>query len=386
MKNFAHASSLLSILCSLTLVASATVDGLQGQAVITVPVLELNRHTPHDNADLSFPASPETKKSYRDHQALYNEHVRIVETNGDAVRIAFDGLIYDFDSTTHEPISTFWTYSKYLALLEQLNNKALFAALPHPMYAQEPTVVLTYPWNGFSVGTRFRHTPDKDTHNMYAIVRIDYTNNVIINDTVPHDCARIETKLENQQQARQLFVDIINSFLDRVARDGVVPFVWGGSSFMYPYQQDAFYLKNGVWHRKGQEGSMYNGYDASEFVMRMAQIAGINFPYKTTWTIEQSKKALSATESLEQGDLIWIPGGIMIVSSLENNEVVTAHGYTSGYGCVHRLPLENCFLGIKTYADLVELYRSGKPLIILDKQGQPVKTCPQFKLLKFIEA
>ncbi len=386
MKNIAKLNALLFLLIAGSLAATQSPAARHNHAVITLPILELNRHEPHDITDTTLPASPETKKCHRDHQGLINEQVSIVETNGDAVKIKFDGLIYDFDNSTHEPINTFWTYSKYLATLEYLKNNNLLSALPHPDYGAEPTIVLIYPWNNFSVSTRFKHVPENDTQDGYAIVRIDYTNNTIATDMVPHNCARIETKPENAQQARQIFVDVINTFLDRVARDGVVPFVWGGSSFMRPYSaQDKFYLKDGLWHREGSENKIYYGYDASEFVWRMAQIAGINFPYKTTWTMEQSLHPLTANGVLEDSDLIWAQGSIMIVSSIERNEVVIAHGYTSGHGCVHQLKLSESFQGINTYADLVADYHAGKPLVMLDKNGQVIRTCETFKLLKLID-
>jgi hypothetical protein len=381
MKNTIHLHALLTLLC----ITSVNASTVPHYAVITQPVLDLNRHQAHDATTVFYPAAPQTEKIQRDHQGLINERVQVIETNGDAVKIQFDNLIYDLDSSG-QPITTFWTATKYLALVEQLAANNLLSALANPEYGAEPTIVLIYPWNGFSVGTRLRHAPENDTQDGYAIVRIDYTNNGIVSDTVPHDCALIEKKPENAQQARQLFVGIINTFLDRVACHGVVPFVWGGSSFVRPYAADQkFYLQDGVWHREGFTNSMYNGYDASEFVWRMAQIAGIHFPYKTTWTMERSLQPLAANGILEDGDLIWVPGGLMIVSSVEKNEVVVAHGYTSGYGCIHKLKLSECLHGITTYADLVANYHAGKPLVILGKDGGIIRTCETFKLLKLVD-
>lgn len=386
MKNIVKLHVLLPLIFATYAHAQHNPDNLSQYAVITHNVLELNRHKPHEAADSTFPASPETKKCHRDHQGLINEWVQIVETNGDAVKIKFSDLIYDFDNFSHKPLTTFWTYKKYLMNLEQLTTNNLLSALPHPAHGAQPTIVLTYPWNNFSVGTRFKHIPENNTQDGFAIVRIDYAHSSIMHDIVPFECARIETKPENAQQARQVFVGIINTFLDRVAREGVVPFVWGGSSFLHPYSaQETAYLKAGVWHRKGSENKIYYGYDASQFVWRMAQIAGIYSPYKTTWTMEQSLHPLTINGQLENGDLIWAQGSIMIVSSIENNEVVIAHGYTSGYGCVHKLKLSKSFQGINTYADLVADYHAGKPLVLLGKDGQVIRTCETFKLLRLID-
>ncbi len=73
-----------------------------------------------------------------------------------------------------------------------------------------------------------------------------------------------------------------------------------------------------------------SGYDCSEFVMRMAKIAGVDFPWKTTTAIERSRRALDSQDLLEEGDLIWVQGHVMVVSNIERNEIIESRGYGSG--------------------------------------------------------
>ena len=130
--------------------------------------------------------------------------------------------------------------------------------------------------------------------------------------------------------------------------------------------------------------SPYTGYDCSELIMRMAQLAGINFVWKTSQVMSEQCAPLTSDGFLEDGDLIWFPGHIVIVSSIANNEIIEARGYGSGYGCVHRIKLSECFKGIETYDNLVDAYFSQTPLFLCDKQGEVTKELPVFKILKLI--
>lgn len=347
---------------------------------------------PAIDASITYPAPynnaicGNTKSCPRAHQGLYNELATIIEERENCVKIVCNNIVYGYDSESKEALNSFWVYKKDLAELKNLSDD-LLNSIPSPQYAQEATIVLTYPWKTFSVGTRFKHIQEQDTLIAYAIRRADFTNNTTIIDFVPRKNAIIETK-KHHHAARKLFVKNINELIDRVSStsqasiSSVIPYVWGGSSFAVPYQ-DNFYLENGSWQRSGKNDP-YSGYDCSEFVMRMAQIAGIEFPWKTTLIMEQCKKALSKNEPLENGDLIWIPGHVMIVSNIKQNEIIEARGYKGGYGRVHRLKLDQCFDGIASYEDLLKKYRKKKTIQLKDKQGLIQEKEYSFKLLKLL--
>ncbi|MBY0109650.1 MAG: C40 family peptidase [Candidatus Babeliaceae bacterium] len=111
----------------------------------------------------------------------------------------------------------------------------------------------------------------------------------------------------------------MNDLIDRISQneaDNVIPYVWGGSSFLEPYQQGCFYTKDGVWHRQGKNDP-YTGYDCSEFIMRMAKIVGINFPWKTTTSIQHGLAQFTSKDILQAGDIIWVEGHTMIISDIE---------------------------------------------------------------------
>lgn len=385
---------------------------LSGYAVIKSPVVDMNTCLPLcESKDL--PVSPEIGKCPRAHQGLYNEKIKLLEADGDCVKIAFDSIIYGLDEKTKKVINTFWVYKKYIIPLVTLEENNLLQAVPSSVYAQEPTIFLIYPFSSeigevFSVGTRFKRVQEKDNLNHngqiseYAVIIADYEQNKIIVDYIPVDCARVEIRDQDDKQARKLFVEIINNLVDRVSRidkkldnasevdlECVIPYVWGGSSFVGEYPDEKFYKKgddkDAVWHRDGKLGEIYSGYDCSELVMRMAKMSGIDFKCKTTAIMEKLKKPLAKDGKLENGDIIWIPGHVMIVSNIEGNELIEAVGYSSGYGCVRKMELKNNFDGIETYDQLLEAYYSGKPIVRLKKDGLALKKYDNFKILKLID-
>lgn len=351
-------------------------------AVIIDPVVDVGIHAvPGCNQ----PASPESQRCFRAHQGLHNELVSCIEEDDVCVKIACDTIIYGFEQSSKKPLNTFWTAKKHLVLLDDLPSN-LLATIPHPMYAQEPTIVLVYPWNSYSVGTRFKHVAEHDTSDAYAIMRAHYQTQSVTIDFVPHESALQEIK-QTSSTARKIFVDIVNKLVDRVSltpHNFVIPYVWGGSSFVCPYKDGAFYQQDGVWQREGLQ-EPYSGYDCSEFVMRMARIAGLDFPWKTTGAMHEGLKELLPGQTLEEGDLIWTSGHVMIVTNIERNELIHARGYASGYGCVHRTTLSEFFDGVVTYDDLLQHCWSLQPIKIKNKQGVVGANAMVFKILKLVE-
>jgi hypothetical protein len=42
----------------------------------------------------------------------------------------------------------------------------------------------------------------------------------------------------------------------------------------------------------------------------------------------------------------------MIVSSIKNNEIIEVRGYDSGYGCLHRIKLNELLADVSNYDEL----------------------------------
>ena len=370
------------IFSSILLVSINLLGAFQETGIIKNPIIEMNNSFPPTSHDAAASPGITNKNCRRSHQGLYNELVEILEEKDDALKITLKNVSY----TTNGTVSTFWTDKKNILRLSEIEDSDILKTIPHSEYGQEQTIVLTYPWKNFSVGTRFKRQTDFDSDTTYGIVRSDYIDNQIIFDSIPHENA-IEENQQNSAATRALFVKNINDIVTRVSFNDshdVIPYVWGGSSFIQPHKNNDFYEENGSWERK-EKKNMYTGYDCSEFVMRMAKIAGINFPWKTTTAIQQGQRALTENDILENGDIIWIQGHVMIISSIEENELIEARGYKSGYGCVHRIKLIDAFEDVTNYDDLLQRYHSNQSLNLKNKQGDFYLKADTFSLLKLID-
>lgn len=351
-----------------------------GKAVIKYPIAEMSRHYPVKS---NLPASPDTERCNREHQGLYNEIVDVVEYNRNRVKIAYPNMAYDIGRDSN----TLWVNKNNIALFKDLNDQ-IIDLIPSQTYAQETTVILVLPWKDFSVGTRFKYIKDDNTPDIqdtYSIKRYNFISKKTVTDLIPKECAILEANL-NSEDKRKLFVKIIETLIEKTSSEGkIVPYVWGGSSFVNPHNKGDFYSKDGVWVRGNKKNNIYTGFDCSELVFRMAQIAGIYFPWKTTWVIEAKQNRLTKDDQLKIGDLIWTPGHVMIISDINNNEIIESRGYTSGYGCLHKISLSECFEDISDYQDLLKKYFSNRQIKYKNKDGKPDDTAKSFKILKLLD-
>ena len=194
----------------------------------------------------------------------------------------------------------------------------------------------------------------------------------------------IEVK-KSVQDCRKLFVATLNNLLDYVELlpgNKVIPYVWGGSSCL-SFSEDGKFLDDGKCWVRSEYPIIYTGYDCSELVWRLARISGLDEQiYKTTLPLWQNGHALTDTDVLEDGDLILIPGHVMIVSSISGNELIESSGYGFGYGSVHRVGLPQRFEGITSYDELLKAYQAHQPLTLLQRDGSIQKQYPEFKLVK----
>lgn len=347
-------------------------------AVIKYPVIDMCNNF-HDPENLPISNETNVNRCDRTHQGLFNELVHLVELRQNYVKVFFDNIKNLMPADTP---SFFWTHKDNLIPLENLKENIIVQSIPNSLYAQEPTITITYPWKNFSVGTRFKHFSKLDTKKSYGIIRADFIKNKIILDRIPRSNALQETK-QSKKSARKLFVKIINDMIDRINKSNlnqVVPYVWGGCSFTKLYQSNNFYKKDGVWHRQGKNNP-YSGFDCSGFIMKMAQIAGLDFPWQTSTAMQFSMKKLAENDLLQEGDILWINGHVIIISSIQRNEIIEARGYSDGYGCLHRIKLSQLLKDITNYDQLLDYYYAKKQITFKKKVGEHIES-DSFELLK----
>jgi cell wall-associated NlpC family hydrolase len=179
---------------------------------------------------------------------------------------------------------------------------------------------------------------------------LDYNSRTIEYGFIERERTYVAPAAANPRDAQLLYVDSIRQWVETAEKP--IPYVWGGSSFT-----------------NAPKGSgPHAGCDCSSLIMRAAQLFSIPYFYKQS-SLVQRLDDVPVGDMPEPGDILWMPGHVMVVGDVKNNTVIEASGYNSGYGNVHELPLEQRFHGIRTYEDLDDLRARGGALILLPFQA-----------------
>lgn len=331
----------------------------------------------------------------RVHQALFNEQVIIHYQLGQEVQIELRSCF--FESAFHkEPQCRYWTLKKWLITQKELEEHAVIPTTLFPIpldfrkrFTQDKnSVTLQQPWldsttnTWYSAGTRF--IPGlNSTVDSQEILFFDPVIKAQRNAYIPRDlCA---PQLANQSDRQKYFVSLLAAWTRQQPH---IAYVWGGASFANTYTRPrTLYTFDNCdepysqWDIPSEQRPL-SGIECSSMFLRAAQIAGLPYFYKNSITLLSNLKQFKIGDTLEEGDIIWYPGHVMLVGSLENNEIIEARGNASGYGCVHMLPLSKYFTTITTWSELIDAYHHNKPLQVLNKQGNPTTQLQHFSILK----
>jgi len=382
----------------------------QHSAVIIVPVVDLffDRLSTYDplkkysikNLYYKTPlASNESKYGcFRSTQALFNDVVTIVEERGEEVCIDV-GRVF-FDAPDRILLKNFWLHKSALKNLYELTECGIdITIFPEQITLDNPEtlsdaryVTLIYPWydpvtqKKYSAGTRFVKTDMQKNVNTITVHIFEPRTIATKITTIPRKYCFIEKKISNKHR-QHLYVSLLKHWITRSNK--IIPYVWGGASII-DYVDDAFITTNGTFagkpisfYERTNMKQPYSGSDCSGLIARAAQIYGIPYFFKNTLTLARHLRPLVPGDILEEGDLLWYPGHVMIVSDIKNNLLIEAAGYPSGYGKVHMIPLHKKYAKIRTYDQLIKHYFNKKKLEILHRNGSVMKVADTFVIYKF---
>ncbi len=329
-------------------------------------------------------------------QLLFNEMVEVVGVcdDGKQVHIKLPGKMYE----THQartPRTDGWVARKNLLFVRDLKaDRSDAKHLPPPLtldkqdraHQLQHTITLKEPCpmpgtgTYFSVGTRF--VIKQQIKNGYEVwwLNPNKENTLDVLRIPTHYCLTYNASLTTDQR-RHLMIDLARNMIQR---SGEVAYVWGGCSMIAPcYDKIEYPIKktgNLIFDR-AQDSLPRNGIDCSGLICRTALMAGIYMPYKNSITMARNLREIHRVQDIKVGDVIWIPGHVMLVSSLEKNLLIEARHYLHGYGRVHEIPLAEEFAGIKTYADLIQAINQKKPIMRKDRHGNHVQKLHDIKIL-----
>lgn len=343
--------------------------------------LGISATSKHEFFDLLIPNMHD-----RAHQALFNEVGEVLKEKDDAVCIALSNVIYKNKSASDE-LSTFWAPRASLLLFDDTVDETLFPAPLSPEYFKKPmsgdVLVVTMPFHDrvtkkiYSAGTRFTRS-HKDTDKFYGITLYHAKHKKKVLSRVPKEHAHIEVVVSCENAQKEL-VKLLYSWAN-LSHD-VVPYVWGGSSFIYTQKAGKFSVDQHA--RVTYNGATpATGYDCSELILRAAQICGIPYFCKVTFVIPEHLRLLRTSDDLVEGDILWNPGHVMVVGNIERNEIVESRGYNTGYGKVQVIELNKLFPEIATYDDLKKKYFNKEPFKLVRKDGSFYQNITDFRIFK----
>jgi len=391
------------------------------KALVTVPIAEItgqpvkvyDKETPAIQVYNSLPICGKTGEYAcpRIHQLVYNETVTVLEERNDEILIQIPHVFYITGVNPHKKIDTYWTLKQYVTPYNNVvtsKNNSLY--IPEPIcHTPSNNVINTTPHQKvitlmapyyeptfkifFSAGTRFvlqestTHIHQK-SQDIYTVWAFDPIKKKYSSLSIPKNYALITHSTPDQQ--KKDFLKVVRNWAHQ--KNGFIPYVWGGCSVTHLCTDTQFdileqHSKNNANVYSYYQWPHYNypiqpGLDCAGLINRAAQLCGIPFYYKNSFTIGQKLGQLTQKDTLEEGDIIWFPGHVIIVSDLKNNLLIEARGYNHGYGKVHEIPIHEQFKDIKTYDQLIAAYHAQKPIERLKRDGAVASTIYNIKLLK----
>jgi cell wall-associated NlpC family hydrolase len=334
----------------------------------------------------------------RMHQLLYNELVYITDQGEKQYKVAVPNSYFTTDH--HRKEHEYWVLKEHVVPLKELNSYGVTQAhIPQPISFKKrrikpgKTVALAHPYydpitkQTYSIGTRFVLAPEQSNPNSVSVYAFDRSKKQLA--TVPiakaKCCAQPEKTRE--EQVKQ-FVTLLKQWAHPEA--GIIAYVWGGSSCTTNCSCHVPTKKEGGI--RPLAGSYYTcdtciknprtGFDCSGLVLRAAQLAGIPLFCKNTRTLAAELSEVDTAEQIETGDLILIPGHVMIISDRARNLIIEARSYDHGYGKVHEIKLDREFKDIETFEQLYEHNTAGKPLLRLNAEGAVVEKVPFARIVR----
>ncbi len=382
--------------------------------LLTQPITSYNLAHTAQEAYQKIPISfGEAKKDIaicpRVHQALFNEVVMVHQEEGDEVEIAILNAFYtlprpsDYTSDFSEkPQTRYWMLKKNIITFEQLKLQNVSTAyVPRPIecntknltWCNRNTIALKMPFydpvtkKTYSAGTRFVCVPSINRNCFTTFVYNDETHTFNATTIPVHLCATPGIRTHAARIAD--FVSLLRSWMH--TDNGFIPLVWGGCSFGQRCYNDHFNQKSveqpsgdiyNYWSLPECTTSPHSGFDASGFIVRAAQICGIPYFFKNSTTCAHHLKSIESPAQVREGDIIWVPGGLLVISNIKNNLIISSFGYQYGYGKVLEAPLEDVFEGIHTYDELINAYFNQEPIFTKKADGSISRTIESWKILR----
>ncbi len=380
------------------------------RGVVVVPVADLVGQPlatfyPSQTAKISYKTLPWScyrshyEANARLHQLLFHEQVKIIERRGNEVCVEVPHVYY---TTYNSPLAQtqYWTYAKNILSLSNLSAHGVdIRRLPPSINFRNDVsqknaeiISLIEPWHDkktgitFSAGTRFLKTTKKPTAGSIVVNALNPHSKTIEQLSLPCSVAYSSFNKTASQKTKD-FISILRQWATN--NRGCIPYVLGGCSYTEVHGKNIFKAKRShitkrplLYYDRPITRAIKTGFDCSNLILRAAQIVGLPYYFKNTHTLADAVRPLAPKEAITEGDLIWMPGHVLIISDTKKNLIIEAHSYDGGYGKIQEMPLAKTFKNIHTFTELQTAYTAQKELKRLARNGSIEQTYKQFKILK----
>lgn len=282
----------------------------------------------------------------------------------------------------------YWARRTDLLRFDELSDRAR-KLFPEPIFYQKPSsvhaasvVTLAEPWTSkatrktYSAGTRFlAYNSNKAKAKKITVVFYDPVTGSRVFDQIPRYRLVQGGRPIPFDARRGVFIDLLMQWSDSVM--GIVPYVWGGASYLERLSDNEGRLVDGMivdknvrhWIRGGR--GQVSGFDCSGLVLRAAQACGIPYFCRTSSTAGALLDPVKTVNELESGDLCVTHGHGHIFVIAGDGKIIEAAGYGSRYGRVQCTAVGDRFLNAQSYGDLVALCVNGSVPLYRKKNGDP---------------
>jgi len=79
-----------------------------------------------------------------------------------------------------------------------------------------------------------------------------------------------------------------------------------------------------AWHLEQTNQEPYTGFDCSGFIWRILGMINCPKPWRNTKAMNQHYTKIASYDELEPGDLLWLPGHILIIEDVGENTIIEA--------------------------------------------------------------
>lgn len=316
-------------------------------------------------------AAPEKHICLRDHQGIYNESFCLILDDTKFFNVISPRIKNSRNNEVHFKIK------KDDGIIINKDNMLSNAI---PAFNQNAHIItLLFPWRGYSIGTQFVAQNFKKTDEYHPIIIPDFDNNTIKEDIIPNS---MTTESLKNEDPKLRFAECVKEIVAKTVSLShyTIPYVWGGTSFITNHNDHPFVLNpdDGNWHLNRIDQTLpYSGFDCSGLIWRVLNMLDqINHPWRNTYEMAAKLKPVDLYSKLQNGDLLWFPRHIAVITNKDKGKIIEARGYALGHGKVQKIKIEEYLATINSntkkiepISDFATLFRNKKgqkPIYIYD--------------------